>query len=165
MGESMATDLRRGAGTAGWCAEGAGEEENGEGFGDAGGMGLGMQEKGAKGSATDLGEGGRNKGFGGAGEGAMERRGSFGRRKNGGDGLGLGGKWQHFGVKEKTTELGEGWEVWAIGWVGRLGAKAEYSEDEHIFRVKGSKSSGFDRDGFKAVWGGGTKDWESWPKF
>lgn len=70
-----------------------------------------------------------------------------------------------FWGERKNNRIGEGWEVWAIGWVGRLGAKAEYSEDEHIFRVKGSKSSGFDRDGFKAVWGGGTKDWGSWPKF
>lgn len=39
----------------------------------------------------------------------------------------------------------------AIGWRGGLGAKAQYSEDEHLFRVKESQSSGFDRDGFKAI--------------
>lgn len=33
-----------------------------------------------------------------------------------------------------------------------MGAKAEYLEDEHVFGVEGSKSSGFGRDGFKAVW-------------
>lgn len=31
------------------------------------------------------------------------------------------------------------------------GAEAKYLDEEHIFRVEGSKSSGFDRDGFKAV--------------
>lgn len=47
--------------------------------------------------------------------------------------------------------MGEGREVLANGRGGGLGAEAKYLDEEHIFRVEGSKSSGFDRDGFKAV--------------
>ena len=52
---------------------------------------------------------------------------------------------------KEATELGEGWEVSGDRVERGLGAKAQDSDEEHLSRVKESQSSGFDRDGFKAI--------------
>lgn len=46
--------------------------------------------------------------------------------------------------------MGEGREVLANGQGGGLGAKSAHLDGGHIFKGGGSKSSGFDRDRFKA---------------
>lgn len=86
----------------------------------------------------------------------------FGGWRNGGDELGMGRKGHPFGMSEEATELGEGREVWANRWGGWLGDKEKYLEDEHIFRVEGSRAVDLIGMGLKRF--GETKDWEPGPK-